>query len=224
MATHHSGPIVRSKDFHAAAQQSCHPRRRDLGASLHQSVRLSRHRAAHRRARPGRLCLRHRRQALHRRHGGAVVHRARLRQRGAGRGRGGADAQALLRPSVHRQEPRPGHRACGETERDRAGADLKGVLLQFRIGGQRHPGQAGLVSQQRARPAEQKENHQPREGLSRRHHRGGVADRAAGEPPRLRPAAAGLFARQLARIIIVSRKMARARSNSPPALPKSSKR
>ncbi len=59
-------------------------------------------------------------------------------------------------------QPRSGDRACREAQGDRAGADLKGVLLQFRIGSERHPGQARLVSQQCARPAEQEKDHQPR--------------------------------------------------------------
>ena len=66
-----------------------------------------------------------------------------------------------VRASLHRQEPRSGDRARREAQGDRAGADLEGVLLQFRLGGQRHPGQARLVHQQRARPAEQEEDHQP---------------------------------------------------------------
>ena len=73
------------------------PRHRDPGPSLHQPGGVARDRPAGDRARQGRLRLRHRRQALHRGHGRAVVHGARLRQRGAGRGRGGADAQARLR-------------------------------------------------------------------------------------------------------------------------------
>ena len=185
------------KGSHASAQQSRDPRRRNAAAPLRQSRALSRNRPAHHRARPRRLCLRHRRQALYRGHGRAVVHGARLRQRGTGRSRRGADAQALLRASVHRAEPRSGDRACGETQGDRAGADLKGVLLQFRIGSERHPGQARLVSQQRARPAEEKEDHQPHQGLSRRHHRRGIADRAPGQSSRFRPAAAGLSAHRL---------------------------
>ena len=43
------------------------------------------------------------------------------------------------------------------------------------------------------RPQEKKD-HQPHQGLSRRHHRRRVADRAAGQSSRLRPAAAGLSA------------------------------
>ena len=54
----------------------------------------------------------------------------------------------------------------------------KGVLLQFRLGGQRHPGQARLVFQQRARPAAEEKDRQPDEGLSRRHRRRRLADRA----------------------------------------------
>ncbi len=126
-----------------------------------------------------------------------MVHGARLRQRRAGRSRRRADAQAVVRPSVHRAQPRSGDRACRKAEGDRAGAGLQSVLLQFRLGGERHPGQARLVSQQRARPAAEEENRQPHEGLSRRYRGRRVVDRAAGQPPRFRPAAAGLLACRL---------------------------
>ena len=125
-------------------------------------------------------------QVLYRRHGRAVVHGARLGQRRARRHRGGADAQARLRASVRRQEPRRRDRAGREAQGDRAGPDLEGVLLQFRFGSKRHPDQARLVHEQCARPPAQEEDHQPPQGLSRRHHRRGVAHRTAGQPDRLR--------------------------------------
>ena len=179
-------------------------------------------RAAHHRARPRRLCLRHRRQALHRRHGGAVVHRARLRQRGAGRSRGGADAQASFAhlftgkshdPAIELAENLKRSRRCRSQRCSSAIPDRSPTT----------PRSTGLVPQQRARPAEQKENRQPHEGLSRRHHRGGVADRAAGQPPRFRPAAAGLFTRRCPHHYRFAQD-GRARRNSPPALPMNSKR
>ncbi len=126
-----------------------------------------------------------------------MVHRARLRQRGTRRNSRGADAQALVRASVHGQEPRSGDRIGGEAQGDRAGADLESFFLQFRIGGERHPDQACLVFQQCARPAAQEEDHQPRQGLSRRHRRRGLAHRPPRQSSRLRPAAAGLSARRL---------------------------
>ena len=60
---------------------------------------------------------------------------------------------------VLRPQPRPGDRARREAEGDRAGPDLEGVLHQLRLGGERHPGQARLVHEQRARPAEEEEDH-----------------------------------------------------------------
>ena len=57
----------------------------------------------------------------------------------------------------------PANRAGREAEGDRAGPDLEGVLLQFRLGGERQPDEARLVHEQRARPAEQEEDHQPRQ-------------------------------------------------------------
>src|SRR5881392_3772629 len=59
---------------------------------------------------------------------GPVVHGARLRQRRAGRSCGDADAQAPLRASLHRPEPRPGDRARREAEGDCAGPDFESVL------------------------------------------------------------------------------------------------
>ena len=70
----------------------------------------------------------------------------------------------------------------------------KSVLLQFRIGGERYPDQACLVSQQCARQAAEEKVHQPRQGLSRCHRGTRVAHRAAGQSSRFRPAAAGLSA------------------------------
>ena len=60
------------------------------------------------------------------------------------------------------EKPRSGDRACREAQGDRAGADLEGVLLQFRLGGERQPDEARLVHEQCARPAGQEEDHQPR--------------------------------------------------------------
>ena len=117
-----------------------------------------------------------------------MVHGAGLRQRRADRGRRGADAQALVRAPVQRQESRPGDRARRAPQGDRAGPDLEGVLLQLRLGGERYPGQAGLVHEQRARPAAQEEDHQPHQGLSRHHHRVGLAHGLAQQSDRLRRA------------------------------------
>ena len=52
--------------------------------------------------------------------------------------------------------------------------------------------QDGVVFQQRARPAGEEEDHRPHQGLSRHHHRRRQPDRAAGQPPQLRRAAARL--------------------------------
>ena len=48
------------------------------------------------------------------------------------------------------------------------------------LGGQRQPGQARLVLQQRPRPPEEEEDHRPHQGLSRRHHRLRQPHRPAG--------------------------------------------
>ena len=200
------------------------PRRRNVGASLRQSRELPRDRAAHHRARPGRPCLRHRGQELYRGHGRALVHRARLRQRGIGRGRRRADAQALLRTSVHRPQPRSGDRACRKAQRDRAGADLEGVLLQFRLGGKRHPDQARVVSQQRARPAAEEKDRQPHQGLSRRHRRRRLADRACPAITATSICRCRAFCTPAVRITTASRKTARARRSLRRGSPTSSMR
>ena len=82
----------------------------------------------------------------------------------------------------------PGGRARREDQGAGAGPDGAGLLPVERVRGERHPGQVRLVLQQRARPAGEEEDHQPGQGLPRRHHRRGLADRAAQQPPRLRPA------------------------------------
>ena len=92
--SHHS----HRKQSHAA-QQSRRPRYRDARPSLYQSGAVSRDRPARDRARAGRLRLRHGRQGLYRRHGRAVVHGARPRQRGTGRG--GARGRCASSPSAH---------------------------------------------------------------------------------------------------------------------------
>ncbi len=60
---------------------------------------------------------------------------------------------ALLLPSVRLEGHGAGDRAGREAQGNRAGADLAGVLHLVGLGGQRQPGQARLVRQQRAREA-----------------------------------------------------------------------
>ena len=84
--------------------------------------------------------------------------------------------------------PRQGHRPRREAGAIGAGADVQGLLHLVGLGSQRHRDQADLVLQQCTRPARQEEDHQPEQGLSRRHRRHGQPDRARGQPPGLRPA------------------------------------
>ena len=121
------------------------------------------------------------------------------------------------------EEPRSGDRARRETERDRAGADLEGVLLQFRLRSKRQPDEARLVHEQCARPAEQEEDHQPGEGLSRRDDRGRFAHRPAEQPHRFRSADRARAAHVAVRTTIASARMARARRISQHASPPNSK-
>ena len=92
---------------------------RDVETLLHPTTNLLAHRSlgsAGAGARRGRVRLRHRRQALHRGPGGAVVHGAGLRQRRAGRGRARADVAPLLLAPVRRPQPRAGDRAGREAQ------------------------------------------------------------------------------------------------------------
>ncbi|CAA9307081.1 MAG: Aminotransferase, class III, partial [uncultured Microvirga sp.] len=170
------------------ALESRRPRHRNPDPPLHPAREFSRDRAADPRAGRGRVGLRHRGQALHRGHGRAVVHGARLFERGADRGGRRADAQAALHASVLGPQPRPGDRAGRKAEGDRSGPNLKSVLHGVGLGGERHAGEARLVHEQRARPTAEEEDHCASEGLSRGHGRGRLPHRPAGEPHRFRPA------------------------------------
>ena len=112
-----------------------------------------------------------------------------------------ADAQAALLPRLHRQVARAHDRPGRDADRSRPGADEQGVLRQFRLRSERYRHQDGLVPQQRAGPAEQEEDHRPDQGLSRHHPGRGVADRARGQPPRVRRAAARLPAHDRAALL-----------------------
>ena len=167
-------------------------RHRQRAASLHRPGSAPAGRSRRDFPRQGRPRLGRSRQGIHRSRRRPVVRRARFRQRASGAGRGQPDAQAAILPRLHRQVARADDRPGGDADRPRAGADEQGVLRQLRLRGQRLRHQDGLVPEQRARPAAEEEDHRPAEGLSRHHHRVGVADRAAGEPSQLRRAAAGL--------------------------------
>ena len=62
----------------------------------------------------------------------------------------------------------PGIDLVGKADRAGAGADVQGVLRQFRVGSQRHRDQADLVLQQRAWPAGEEEDPLAPTRLSRR--------------------------------------------------------
>ena len=70
-------------------------------------------------------------------------------------------------------------------------------------------------------PAGEEEDHRPAEGLSRHHPGLGVADRHAAQPPRVRPAAAGLHPHDDARTTTTAPSRARARRRSRRAAPMS---
>ena len=72
--------------------------------------------------------------------------------------------------------------------------------------------------------AGEEEDRQPDQGLSRRHHRRGLADRAAQQPPRLRPAGAGASATSRRRTSGRAPRPARARRPSPRGSRPSSRR
>ena len=105
---------------------------------------------------------------------------------------------------------------------DDAGAARARVLRQFRLGGERHRRQDGLVLQQRDRPAAEEEDHLAHPRLSRHHRRLGQPDRAALEPPRLRPADRRHPAHGLPALLPLRPRRARARRSSRAASPVSS--
>ena len=127
-------------------------------------------------------------QAVHRGPGRPLVYGARLRRGSADRRRHPADAQDRLHLQLRPKVAPFGHRPFGEADRDRAGAHVEGLLQQLRLRGQRHRDQADLVLQQRHRPAREEEDHQPRQGLSRHHHRRRQPHRSALQPHGLRSA------------------------------------
>ena len=110
-------------------------------------------------------------------------------QRGA-LGRGGLQAThvAAVHASVLVPQPWPGYRTGGAPAGTRAGADVQGVLRQFRVGrgGYRH--QDGPVLQQRLGQDREEENHYPERRVSWNDGGGGEPDRDLQEPSQIRPA------------------------------------
>ncbi len=111
--------------------------------------------------------------------GGTLVRQRRLRpQRDRRRDRGSGPSTPVL-PLVLLD----GHelrRLCWRTDcsRWRRCSMSKSVLWKQRLRRQRHPGEAGLVLQQRAGAAGEEEDHRPRSRVPRRHRRGGQSHRA----------------------------------------------
>ena len=103
--------------------------------------------------RQGRAGLGRRRQGLHRERRRPVVRRL------------GFDNERLVQAAANQMRKLPFYHAFTAKSHEpmielaemliaaRAGADEQGVLRQFRLRGERHRDQAGLVPQQRARPA-----------------------------------------------------------------------
>ena len=102
--------------------------------------------------------------------------------------------------------------------------DVEGVLRQFRLRGQRHRHQDGVVHEQCAGPAAEEEDRLAHQGLSRRHRGGGAAS------PACRPTTAPSTCRspasctRAARTFIASATTARPRSSSRRAAPRNSRR
>ena len=119
---------------------------------------------------------------------GPLVRVPRLQRGAPGGGRDAAAQDHALLPQLRAQDRHAGDRPGREADRASAGADVQGLLCQLGLRGQRFRGQAGLVRQQRPGPAGAQEDHQPHQGLPRRHGGLGQHDRAALQPPRLRPA------------------------------------
>ena len=130
-----------------------------------------------------------RRPGVPRRDGRSLVRQRRVRQAGAGRGDRAPDRAPLLLPRLL-VDGHGGARAAGRARaRLHARAHVEGVLRVERLGRQRHPGEARLVLQQRARPTREEEARLAgprvprRDGALRRAH-------GPGQPPRgIRPPA-----------------------------------
>jgi len=138
---------------------------------------------------------------------GLWVHGARLRQtRSWSRPRRRKMRKLSFAHLFTGKEPRPGDRAGRKAQGDRAGADLQGCSSAIRLGGERHAGQARLVSQQRARPADQEEDRQPDQGLSRRHLAAASLTGLARNHRGLRPCRCPGFVHAACRTTIASRK------------------
>jgi 4-aminobutyrate--pyruvate transaminase len=95
----------------------------------------------------------------------------------------------------------------------------KVFFRQFGLRGQRHPGQAVLVRQQFPRPHRKEEDHQPREGISRRDDRSREPHRPSRQPEELRPAARFRALHGLSALITATRRPARASRTSPRVWP-----
>ena len=174
---------------HAPALQLRRPRRRGPAASHHQPGGAPRLGSAGAGARRGRLRLRHRRQALHRGPGGAVVHGARLRQRRAGRDGARADVAALLLAPVRRPQPRAGHRAGREDQGAWRPCPTSKVFFT-NSGSEANDTQIKIAwyYNNALRPAEEEEDHLPPTRLPRHHRRHRQPVGPGRVPRRLRPA------------------------------------
>ncbi len=132
---------------HGCAQQYGRTRHRNDDSSLHTSRQAPGERPPDHRLRQRRVSLRSSGQTLFRGPWGAVVHGARLRERGTRRGCRFADAQAFVCACVRRQVTRSGDRACRKVEGARAVRGVENIVLLLGLGSQRHAGEAHLVRQ-----------------------------------------------------------------------------
>ena len=157
-------------------------------ARLHQSQEApgsgpADHYRRRRHSRPGRQ-----RQDLYRRPGRVVVHVFGILRGSPDRSRHPGPEEAPLLPRFRPQDRRRYHRAGGEADLHRPGADVEGVVRQFGLGSHRSGDQAGLVLQQRPRAGGKKEDHLPQPGLSRDYGRRRQPDGAVSHSRRFRPA------------------------------------
>ena len=140
------------------------------------------------------------------------------------RGDSQAGAPARLLPHLcgpHDGRTRDPVRPAGQ---DGAGQDEQGVLRHVGFGRQRDPGQARLVLQQPAGPAEEEEDHLAPARLSRLLGGGRLDDRHELLPRPHGPAAAPASSTPACRTITGAPRRARPRRNSPSAGPTNSRR
>ena len=113
---------------------------------------------------------------------------ARLFRAAPGRRRVSADVRAAVLSQLFGEGPGDQHRARREADRNRTCGHGQGAFRELGFRGERRRDQAGVVRQQRGRPAAKEEDHFAQARLSRRDDRRREPDRTRLRARRFRPA------------------------------------